>query len=205
MERSRKVLEFALSEFIREILHSSKGSISHMLCHAQMDGCRWGAPAHPQRGAGSAPSTPSSLCLTSHLSLHSCCSLAGPRERVCFGGYPAPPTAPSTAQGEHGWLVEFQPWNGFKTQHKWPPGGAGDEVIHSGVLLAGGGSTSVFLKGKEQGLSPCSSGWGSIQPAPLDPLVSPPAGREVTSLPLFIVCWGANSSEREEERRLLMH
>lgn len=48
------------------------------------------------------------------LSHHSCCSLAGPREWVCFGGYPVPPTA----EAQHGWLVEFQPWNGFKTQHK---------------------------------------------------------------------------------------
>lgn len=185
------------SEFIREILHSSKGSISHMLCHSGMDGCTWGAPAHPQGGAGSAQSNPSPLCLTFPLSHHSCCSLAGPREWVCFGGYPVPPTAPSTAEGEHGRLLEFQPWNGFKTPHKWASGGAGGGVIHSGALLAGGGSTSVFLKGKEQGLSLCSSGWWHIQP-PLDPLVSPPAAREVTSLPLLIMCWGANSSQREK-------
>lgn len=171
MEHWKQVQEFIPSS--EEILHSSKGSISHTLCLAQIDGSAWGAPAHPQRGAGSAQSNPR-MCLTFTIP-HVPPQLLQAGWTTAMGLFwraSSSPTAPSTAEGEHGWLVEFQPWNGFKTQREWPSGGAQDEVIHSGVFLAGGGSTSVFLKGKEQGLSPCSRGWWHIQPAPLDPLLS---------------------------------
>lgn len=68
-------------------------------------------------------------------------------------------------------------------------------MIHTAILLTGGGNTPVFLEGKEQNVSlperlVSTSYSGST---------GPPARRQIISLPLPFMFRGANSLEREEK------
>lgn len=154
-------------------------TISHMAHQAQMNGYTWRSiSSSPKRSCQSLANTQLGVCTTPPL-LAQLPQPGWTRNRLfALEGTQFPTALLHPAQ--HGRTVEFQPWNGFKTQRKWFPGGGRDEMIHIAVLLAGGGSTSVFLQEKVQDLSlPARAAvtYSTCQPPAPDPLLSPPAGR----------------------------
>lgn len=161
-----------------------------------------GSTSSPQRGAGSAQSNPR-MCLTFPLSHYNCCSLAGPREWVCFGGHPVPPELhPQLKESMDGWLsfshgmASKLSMNDPQEEHrmKW------FTVVFSSQVE---GAHLFFSKGRSRGSLPAHVA-GDIFNLLLWTHWSASSCRDITSLPL-IISWGASSSEREEERRLLIH